>query len=38
MSEIRPNELYMMYIYRDLDIEVDFVMDLFSKFSRRLVI
>ncbi|CAF1227009.1 unnamed protein product [Rotaria sordida] len=37
MSETRLNGLAMMYIYRDVDINVDAVIDEFAKSNRRLV-
>ncbi|CAF1508469.1 unnamed protein product [Rotaria sordida] len=37
MSETRLNGLAMMYIYRDVDINVDTVIDEFAKSNRRLI-
>lgn len=37
MSETRLNGLAMMYIYRDIDVNVDTVIDEFAKSNRRLV-
>ncbi|CAF1024727.1 unnamed protein product, partial [Didymodactylos carnosus] len=38
VSETRLNGLAMMYVYRDIHIEVDSVIDEFSKSNRRLVL
>ena len=37
MSENRLNGLAMMHIYRDFDVNIDSVIDQFSKSNRRLV-
>lgn len=36
MSETRLNGLALMYIYRDIDVDVETVIDEFAKSDRRL--